>query len=77
MKKRLTIVLLLIFALSLFAITAQKPVVWAEKCSGCGDCAIQCPVSAITVQQGKAVIDSELCIDCKFCVTTCTFGAVQ
>ncbi len=38
-----------------------------EKCIGCGLCLPVCPVDAITLTEGKAVIDSEKCIFCGIC----------
>ncbi len=38
-----------------------------EKCIGCGRCRIYCPVSAIRVENRKAVIDQDLCTECANC----------
>jgi ferredoxin len=40
------------------------------KCTGCGDCVDVCPVEAISVENGKVVIDKE-CIECGACVNMC------
>ncbi|MEX2703047.1 MAG: DUF362 domain-containing protein [Candidatus Baldrarchaeota archaeon] len=37
------------------------------KCTGCARCAEVCPVKAITMVNGKPVIDFEKCIFCGFC----------
>ena len=63
--------------LVLIAATESKPIVWKENCTGCGDCAKYCPVNAIRIINGKAVIDHDKCIDCKLCITTCTFSALE
>ncbi len=72
----ITIVMLIAFSL-LYAAIQNKPKVSRIDCTGCGDCVKACPVKAIEVRFGKAVIDSRKCIDCKLCTTTCTFGAIR
>lgn len=52
---------------------ALKPVTSAE-CVGCGACAEQCPVSAITVD-GCAVTDNARCITCGRCLVVCPVSA--
>ena len=46
-------------------------------CVGCDDCVLICPVSAITLVNGKAVIDAQTCIGCKSCNKICSYGAVR
>lgn len=41
----------------------------AQKCIGCGLCVSNCPTNAITMIDGKAVIDKDKCINCGICVS--------
>ncbi|HOW52896.1 MAG TPA: 4Fe-4S binding protein [bacterium] len=45
------------------------------KCTGCRECIPVCPVKAISLTMGQAVIDPEKCIDCGLCAKACSFGA--
>ncbi len=47
-----------------------------EKCIGCKACMqIGCP--AISIKEGKAMIDTTLCTGCKVCTQLCRFGALS
>lgn len=49
-----------------------------EACRGCKKCAVaeNCPSKAVTMVQGKAVIDPQKCTNCGVCVGKCPFQAV-
>ena len=49
----------------------------ADECIGCGACAGECPVEAISEADGKYEIDADLCIDCGSCADACPVGAPQ
>ena len=50
--------------------------VCSDKCKGCKMCMkIGCP--AISISEGKAVIDQTLCTGCGVCTQLCKFGAMQ
>ena len=46
-----------------------------DECLGCGACAAECPVSAISEKDGKYVIDADTCISCGACAGVCPVGA--
>lgn len=48
-----------------------------NKCRGCKKCFVEtaCPSKAVSVINGKAVIDADKCKDCGVCIGKCPFGA--
>ena len=52
---------------------------WVDKnmCIGCGICIDECSVKAITMKNGKAIIDMQKCIRCKKCHGICPQKAIK
>ena len=50
-----------------------------DACRGCKTCAVEngCPMKAVSVIDGKAVIDYSKCINCGRCKKLCPFGATN
>lgn len=40
-------------------------------CTGCGSCSRKCAQKAITLRDGKAVVDPEKCVLCGYCSASC------
>ena len=49
----------------------------AEKCAGCGSCAGECPVEAITQDGSVYKIDADKCVDCGACESACPTEAIS
>ena len=52
------------------------PVIYEEKCTGCGSCIEVCPPSALLLINDKAVLEAEFCEECGFCAAECPTGAI-
>ncbi len=48
-----------------------------EKCVGCGICEDSCGFEAISIIDGKAVIDKDLCVGCGLCKEMCPLEAIE
>jgi len=47
-----------------------------DLCLGCGLCAENCPLQAISLLWGHAEIDQSRCNQCRLCVEVCPQGAI-
>lgn len=48
-----------------------------EECTGCGQCADDCPLEIITMEDDKPVVDESICIGCGVCLVHCPSGAAK
>ena len=48
-----------------------------EKCIGCESCVAVCPVGALSMVDGKAMVDGEQCISCGACINECPVEAIS
>jgi len=58
-------------------VNIKMPWVDEKMCVGCGICVEECPVGAISMKNGKAIIDMEKCIRCKKCHEVCPQKAIK
>ncbi len=63
---------------SLLESASRKALVVNEStCNGCGDCARQCPVGALGLEDRAPVIDPTRCVGCFACVEGCSARAID
>lgn len=55
----------------------HMPWVKQDLCTGCGVCVTECPVEAISLTDGKAMLDEKACIRCGHCHNVCPQEAVR
>ena len=48
-----------------------------DTCIGCGQCAEDCPLEIITMQEDRPVVDESICIGCGVCLLHCPTGAAK
>ncbi len=54
-----------------------KIIINPDKCCASGECVKVCPERAISIQDGKAVVDFELCDLDGLCIPACPHGAIS
>ncbi|MBE6985670.1 MAG: DUF362 domain-containing protein [Ruminococcaceae bacterium] len=57
--------------------SAGKPIVYTEKCIGCGACAKTCAHGAPVLANRKMRIDLEKCLGCGRCIGACPVDAID
>ena len=55
----------------------EIPVFDPELCKGCGNCALVCPMEAVHIEDGKAVLDESKCAGCRMCMEVCPHDAIK
>ncbi|MDD4362743.1 MAG: aldo/keto reductase, partial [Atribacterota bacterium] len=55
----------------------RKKLFISRFCEGCGTCVEACPNQALSVKNGKAVVDYNLCLTCGYCVPHCPLFALR
>ena len=57
----------------------SKPVavVNTAECFGCGLCAEECPLSAISMVDGLPSVNADSCVGCGLCASNCPAGAIE
>ena len=53
------------------------PKIKRKKCVGCGECVQHCAQKAISLNEGKAMIDMRKCVGCGECILICPNGLIN
>lgn len=53
------------------------PVRHPGDCTGCGTCVQYCQEDALSVREGKIIMDDGRCVDCGTCVRSCIYGILE
>ena len=49
----------------------------SDLCNGCETCLTRCQMGAVTLENGKSIVNLDRCIGCGNCVTTCGMKAMK
>jgi uncharacterized protein len=55
----------------------QRRLLIGDWCSGCGACVARCGENALTLADGRVVVDQERCVFCGYCATACRDFAIK
>jgi uncharacterized Fe-S center protein len=55
---------------------SMRPQADPERCTACGTCIEQCPVSALSMQDDLPRVDADICIACFCCQEICPEQAI-
>ena len=48
-----------------------------QRCVQCGECALDCPVGIIVLDDYPSIVDEDNCLQCQHCLAVCPTGAVS
>lgn len=55
----------------------KRKLIIEDWCTGCGSCVKRCKTGALTLKEGKAVVDSNKCLLCSYCAYDCPQFAIK
>ena len=73
--RRLNTIFITYFSAVENGVSIMAYIIDKDTCIDCGACAENCPVGAISENDGVYEIDADTCLDCGACEGTCPVGA--
>lgn len=55
----------------------KRKLLISDWCTGCGNCVRRCGENALSLHDGKAIVDQDKCIFCGYCATVCRDFAIK